>query len=876
MENDFCILVVDDDLGIRELMAQYLNRLSYNYILAKDSAEALSNINETINLVISDIEMPGMNGITLLKKIKQKYAQIDVIIMTGHFEKHNYVEVIQAGAIDFITKPFVLNELNAKLKRCIKEQDTQRALGKLSDSLEKKVQERTLELEKTNQELQYQIEERQYAQAELTDSKKRYKRISKTISNYIYTVKIQNNQAVETIHNSACFAITGYQSEDFSADDSLWINMIPKEDRYIVLKQINSILHYKNTETIEHRIIRKDGKVIWIKNTPIPNYNREGQLISYDGVICDIHERKLAQIELIEAYENLEIKIRERTVELGEANSLLLEEIEERKQVEDKLIKAAAKLQQTTQYKSEFLANMSHEIRTPMNAIIGMVRLAFKHEIPDKVREYLKIMETSGQILLGVINDILDFSKIESGKLNLETIEFNLHDMLKSLETMFTKKAQEKRNIFTIICHENIPDTLFGDPLRINQILINLVSNAMKFTVNGHIKIEIICNNIRNQKAEINFSINDSGIGIPSDKFKKILSPFEQVDQSVSRKSGGSGLGLAICTKLLTLYDSKLIIKSKPGKGSTFSFNLLLDFKENELFENDPLDKRSNLVDSNIAAMDSIPEYSTSTIDEIRGARILLVEDNIFNQILAVELLKNAGLEVDVAENGLKALKMISNGYDGVLMDIQMPEMDGYETTRKIRKTKKENNSRENDTQIPIIAMTAHALDGDREKCLAAGMNDYISKPFSPETIYTVLAKHINGSDQAEKKIPGSSLEIERETNEKNHLKVIAQHLRKSFNLEEDKINLIINSARNSLNNELSKAQEYLDEGSIQLIPRIGHTMKGILVNIDLKPQSLLAAEIETHQCLVNEKNLHSLQEKISGLKENLSFLLEK
>lgn len=395
--------------------------------------------------------------------------------------------------------------------------------------------------------------------------------------------------------------------------------------------------------------------------------------------------------------------------------NLVLKYLEEKN---EELIIAKEKAEEATRAKSMFLANMSHEIRSPMNGILGLSRL-MKHETENSEHhDMLNIVTTSGEHLLQIINDILDFSKIEAGQIDLESIDFDIRELCDTIYQLLNFRAIEKGINLTIDIDKNIPKVLIGDSFRLNQIIMNLTSNAVKFTLKGDVLVSIKLLEKNKEWISILFSVKDTGIGIPEKAQRTLFQEFTQSDSSITRQYGGTGLGLAISKNLTNLMGGKIKLQSKQDVGSEFMFELKFKYKEQKI---------STMSNNN----KGLPEDTT----------ILVAEDNPINQKVAVLTLRQLGLTCDVAKNGLEALEMYKeNRYNIILMDMQMPVLDGLSASQKIRSFENNENI---ETSTYIIALTANASSEDKQQCIDAGMNNFISKPFKQDGLMHVLSQGI-------------------------------------------------------------------------------------------------------------------------------------
>lgn len=530
-----------------------------------------------------------------------------------------------------------------------------------------------LELHEQQTNLEFEINRRIISEQKLSQGNALLKSLLKSIPDLVF---YKDLDGIYLGCNKAFASFTGRDSNDIIGKTDF--DLYSEEEALLFRSSDQEVTENNKQVIMELWANWPDGKRVLLETHKNPIVDEFDQLIGIIGISRDITERHFDKMELQKAKEDAE----------------------------------AANMA-----KSMFLANMSHEIRTPMNGIIGMTDILQQTELTEEQREFLKIISLSGTNLLTIINDILDFSKIESGGIDLEKIDFNLLDPIDETIKLLSYKAQQKNLYLNLQVSADLPKIVNGDPLRTKQILINLVNNALKFTEKGGITIALELQERTSNRTKVLIKVIDTGIGISEEGKQRLFKSFSQTDASTSRKYGGTGLGLTISKRLVELMNGEIGVESEECKGTTFWFSLSFGNADgNEIYNSDK---------------------TTRSQEKKTSLHILLAEDNPINQRVALFNLKKMGHQVDIADNGLIAFDLFKkNKYDIILMDIQMPEMDGIDATHQIRQWEKANQAKD---IIPIIAMTANAMKGDKENFINQGMSGYISKPFKTAELETIL-----------------------------------------------------------------------------------------------------------------------------------------
>jgi PAS domain S-box-containing protein len=665
------ILAIDDTpANLLTLGAALTDEFDVQFATSGAQGLALAAENPP-NLILLDIMMPEMDGFEVCRRLKAtpELARIPVIFITALDDAASETQGLELGAADYITKPI----------------NPQTARHRIRNLLER-------------EQLSRQIE---HQRDQLVSQVDMLRKLTTAVEQSPTSVVITDRDGVIQYVNPRFTEVTGFsQAEAIGQNPRILQSGTTGIDVYQDLwRNLTGGQIWKGELCNK----RKNGELYWEEAQIAPVRTPSGEISHFVAVKTDITERKKIEAELISHRHHLEALVQARTADLS-------------------LAKEAAEA--ANRAKSTFLANMSHELRTPLNGIMGLTGIALRRATDPKMQDQLGKVEKAAQNLLAIINDILDISKIESERLTLEQIDFRLGEILENIRSLIGPKAAEKGVTLHFESDTKLNNlALKGDPLRLGQVLINLIGNAVKFSAEGRVSLGVHLTEGIAGSVRLNFAVRDNGIGISPEDQQRIFDSFEQADGSFTRKHGGTGLGLAISKRLVTMMGGSISVESELGRGSIFRFSVNLQYTEH-------------------ATQASI-EHHTGGSEELlkaryAGRRVLLAEDEPINQEVSICLLEDVGLVVDLAEDGVQAEAMARrHDYALILMDMQMPRMGGLDATRAIRQIPERQS-------VPIIAITANAFEEDRHQCLEAGMNDFVTKPIDPDVLFRRLLKWLS------------------------------------------------------------------------------------------------------------------------------------
>jgi PAS domain S-box-containing protein len=608
--------------------------------------------------------------------------------------------------------------------------------------------------------------------------------------------------------NRAFIEMSGYSEEDV-ARERFGIFVGEETDRAEVLRISQA---FQNFEPVKSEVIfyRKNGTPYWVGLSIVPLKDKNGNTTHFVSIQRDITERKKTEEALIEAREVAE-------------HARLAE--------------------------SQFLANMSHEIRTPMNAVIGMTHLLMDSTPSATQLEYIKALKFSADSLMGIISDILDLSKIEAGKLDFEQKQFNLYELLDSLQKAFEFKLKGKNLEVVLDLEESVTNDVIGDPTRLNQILTNLLGNAGKFTLSGEIGVRLKVKEASTEKYLLHFEIYDTGIGIEKDKLDLVFENFKQANSQIHRQFGGTGLGLPIVKNLVELQGGEIKVESVIGKGTSFLFTLS--------FKNSGVKSQASSYDEDVMG-----NQLAADSEVLKVAKVLIAEDNFMNQKLISEIMRKWAVDYEIVNDGMEAIERLNERqYDIILMDVNMPRLNGYDAAQQIRSNT--NNPNQN---IPIIALTAAALQSERDKVYTSGMNEFVSKPFVPANLKKIMIELLGGETitiPSKKEVVQPT--IKEEKTEQSTVTIDLNYL-KSFSggdtaFVKEMIHLFLSEAPTNV----EMLQSFLDNNEWYRLGKLGHKMKPNFQMLGMDKQKEIAFHIETmgKEDAVNETKMKDWIEQL-------------
>jgi len=804
MNNDIKpkILLIDDKKTNILTLYNLLKDKDYSILIAQNGEDGLDVVRENPpDLILLDILMPGINGFETCRRLKMnpETSKIPVIFLSALSDTLDKLKGFEAGGVDYITKPFNAEEVLARVA-------THLSLKKLQ-----------LELEKTNEILKNEIKNKQRTESKLRESEQRYKAIFEQAGDPIVIIDPETGR-FENFNSKA------YKSLHYSL----------KEFKNLSISDIDS---EKNKEDIKNHIKNIIAKGNDFFETKYKTKYNDIRNILVSAKIININEKVLIQE--------------------------IWHDITHRKIIEQELKQAKENAEKANMAKTSFLASMSHEIRTPMNAIIGMTDLTLNTDLSKEQFENLKIIKDSASSLLGIINDILDISKIQSEKMTLEEIDFDIHELMTNIIKTYSFQAENKGLILKLIKDQIIPKYIKGDKIRLRQIMVNLIGNAIKFTNKGEILINLrkasdneiqsmTQRKINKNEIPFYFSVKDTGIGVSDEQKDLIFERFSQADVSIKRKYGGTGLGLSICKELISLMGGKIRLDSIEGKGCTFSFVIIIKESSNDI-KKEFSNKNKKL-------------EKTKSQNKLN---ILLAEDIHTNIVVATRFLSLMGHNIDVANNGIEVIKQLSKkDYDLILMDIEMPEMNGFETTKYIRKGEAGFKNK----NIPIIAMTAHAVSEFNEMAFKAGMNDYITKPIYYNDLKEIIDKNLDCSSKKILHISNNNNMFDKKSEEKSILNIDNTLYRIGQDI--DLLKSLLEQYLIESPTILEKLKQAIDNNDFYLIRVHSHSIKNVCLSVGAEEAGNYAYEIETVS-IHKDKNIENIKIIYKKLNKSLNIVYE-
>jgi PAS domain S-box-containing protein len=808
---DVSVLLVEDDTPSRIYCSKILKKLVREVFIAENGLEGLECFKQNkCDIIVSDIGMPVMDGLEMSREIKKIKKDVQIILTTALDNKNYLMQAIQIGINNYIVKPIQKENLYEAVEAASKIILLENAVNSQFN---------------------------------------RIRKLSEVVEQSPIMVVIFDSLGIIEYCNQKVHEILGFEQSDIIGNsiDSLNFNK-DFSNKYNELFNFteSQIIAGSNNNSLkdEFQAYKINNDSIWVSASITTLLDENDKLQNIVMLIEDITVKKLAQEELKKAHDGLELRVIKRTEELRDSNQKLLIEIETRKQTEEELIKAKEEAESANKAKSTFLAKVSHELRTPLNGIIGITSILLTDRITDKQKKFLEMVKSSADGLLDIINDILDFSKIEAGKLKLSETNFNLYKMIDQIIELYKHSAISKNLSLDYEISTNVPEMIYGDAGRIRQVLLNLISNALKFTDRGGIKVRIDLDSISDDTVILQYAVSDTGIGISDDKLDMLFKSFSQVDDSFTRKYGGTGLGLAISKEIVEMMEGSIWVESHYNVGSTFFFTSKLKIAQSN---NISVEENQNTPSNNIAVFNL-------------KLNILIAEDSLINQEVLKQKFKNNNWHVKTVDNGAKAVDaFINEKFDLIFMDIQMPEMDGIEATKMIRKYEANNNLQ----SVVIIGLTANAFDDQKNEALQIGMDDYVCKPFKFDELFLKIGNYflneindINSTSETDDTIINVDIDINSLLDTLNNNKTILLK--------------IIDYFLENIYPELNKLKNGINDNDYFLVRSIAHKMKSEVGNFSSFDTVEVCRIIEN---MGKDKDFSNIDFYIQKLNDKLSYL---